>query len=415
MTPQTPEVVHLKNCLICHNKDLLIFLKLGPTPAPNAFLAAEQINAAEKYYPLDVCFCPECGMVQLAHIVNAEVMFKDYVYIPSTSKTTDDHFSGLAQYAIQKAPLGATDLVVDVGSNDGFLLKKFLKSGIKVLGIDPAENLAKIATAEGIETINTYFTQASAEKIAREKGKAKVILGTNVFAHVPDPHDFLEGAKTLLANDGLLIVEFPYLVDLMDKVEFDTIYQEHLSYFGLSPIAKLVQQHNMGLVDATRFPVHGGSLRVTISRKPAPIGAGAQALLDMESSRGFLKPETYQLFSQKVEKIRHDLTHLLWELKSQGKRIVGYGAPAKGNVMLNYCRIGSETLDYIVDSISYKQGKYTPGTHIPIYPESKLQEDRPDYALLLAWNFADEIIKKQDGFKKAGGQFILSVPEVKIL
>lgn len=409
------EVVSIQECLVCRNKDLLKFLQLGPTPIPNGFLEGGLLHEAEKFYPLDVCFCRECGMVQLAHIVNSEVMFKDYAYVPSTSQTMYQHFSGLAHYAMQKGSLKKTDKVVDIGSNDGFLLKNFLKAGIKVLGIDPAENLAKIATEAGVETVNTFFTQKTAQKIAEEKGKAKVILGTNVFAHVPDPHDFLEGAKTLLLDDGILIIEVPYLVNLMDKIEFDTIYQEHLSYFSLTPISKLVCQHQMGLIDATLVPVHGGSLRVTISRKPQPVAPGPQALINEELSRGFLKPETYLHFSQKVNKIRHDLMNLLWELKLKGKRIVGYGAPAKGNVLMNYCRIGVETLHYIVDSIPHKQGKYTPGTHIPIYPESKLEEDFPDYALLLAWNFADEIIKKQEGYRKKGGKFIVAIPEVKVL
>lgn len=409
------EVIRVQSCRICDNRKLLTFLQLGPTPIPNGFLEPEQLNCAEKFYPLDVCFCSECGMVQLAHNVDSGVMFRNYVYVPSTSQTMNDHFAGLAQYAMQKAALKKTDRVVDIGSNDGFLLKNFLRAGIQVLGVDPAENLAKKANEAGVETIATFFTKNTAEKIVKEKGKVKVILGTNVFAHAPDLHDFLEGVKTLLSDDGLFIVEFPYLMSLMDKVEFDTIYQEHLSYFGLTPIARLIEQHQMGLMDATLMPIHGGSLRVTISPRPCRTSSDAQALINMELARGFLNPETFLGFSKKVNKIRNDLSNLLWEIKLQGKRIVGYGAAAKGNVMLNYCRIGPEILDYVVDSIPYKHGKYTPGMHIPIYPESKLLEDAPDYALLLAWNFADEIVRKQEVYRKNGGKFILSVPEVKII
>lgn len=390
-------------------------MQLGPTPAPNGFLTPDQLNEAEKFYPLDVCFCGECGMVQLAHVVNPEVMFHNYVYIPSTSKTMRDHFAGLAQYAMTKASLQKGDRVMDIGSNDGCLLKNFIEAGMSVLGVDPAANLAKKANEEGVETVNALFTAEVAKKIAAEKGQFKVILGTNVLAHVPDPHDFAEGVKALLTEDGLWISEFPYLVDLIDKTEFDTIYQEHLSYFALTPMVRLLRQHGLSLVDVERFPIHGGSLRITVGKKNAPLNAKAQALLDMEQKRGFLEEATYLQFGKKVDTIRHELVQLLWELKLQGKRIVGYGASAKGNVMLNYCRVGPETLDYIVDSIPYKQGRYTPGMHVPIYPESRLLEDQPDYALLLAWNFADEIIQKQELFRKKGGKFILCIPKVKVL
>ena len=242
-----------------------------------------------------------------------------------------------------------------------------------------------------------------------------MILGTNVVAHVPDLHDFLEGIKILLDEGGLFIAEFPYLVDLLEKVEFDTIYQEHLSYFSLSPFIHLLKQHGLGLVDVERISVHGGSLRVTMSVGNKTVCDNAKELLKLEAEMGLFKAKTYLNFGKKVDKIRHELVQLLWGLRLQGKRIVGYGASAKGNVMLNYCRIGPETLDYIVDSISYKQGKFTPGMHIPIYPESRLLEDQPDFALLLAWNFADEIIKKQGIYRSRGGKFLLSIPELTIV
>ena len=413
--PAEKEVHRVQNCRICESSRLLTFLQLGPTPAPNGFLEKDQLGDAEKFYPLDVCFCRECGMVQLGHVVNPDVMFKNYVYIPSTSQTMRRHFAGLAKTASRQCFLQKGDLVVDIGSNDGLLLKNFIPMGFKVLGVDPAENLAKKATEEGVETVNALFTRKTAEAIAKKKGKAKLILGTNVFAHVPDLHDFLEGVKILLEEGGKFIVEFPYLADLLDKVEFDTIYQEHLSYFSLSPIVKLAEKHGLGVADVERLPVHGGSLRVTMSPKDKAICQKAEELLETEQKSGLFKEETYLNFGKKVDKIRHELVQMIWGLKLKGKKIVGYGASAKGNVLLNYCRIGPETLDYIVDSISYKQGKFTPGMHIPIFPENKLIEDRPDYALLLAWNFADEIIKKQEAYKTKGGKFILSIPEPKIL
>lgn len=408
------EVCSVKSCRVCGDGSLLTFLRLGPTPIPNGFLVRDQLDEPEKFYPLDVCFCARCGMVQLAHIVNAEVMFKNYLYVPSTSQTMYQHFAELVLQVIEKTELNKQDLVVDIGSNDGLLLKNFLSFGCKVLGIDPAENLAKRAAEEGVDTISAFFTQEVAERIIGEKGTAKIIFATNVMAHVPDLHDFLNGIKTLLDRDGIFVAEFPYLVDLMDKTEFDTIYQEHLSYFSLAPFISLLQQHDFGLVEAKQIASHGGSLRLTISPRNQNICQEAQDLVVIEKKRGFLQPETYLNFGKKVDRNRYALVQLLWRLREEGKSIVGYGASAKGNVMLNYCRIGRETLDYIVDSIPYKQGKFTPGTHIPIYPENKLTEDQPDYAFLLAWNFAEEILKKQDVYRQKGGKFIINIPTVKI-
>lgn len=409
------EVFKLEKCRACDGEDLFLFLQLGPTPVPNGFLRAHHRHKAEKFYPLDVCFCKSCGLVQLAHVVSPKVMFKNYVYIPSTSKIMRDHFSKLSKDAVKKIGVKKDDLVVDVGSNDGTLLKSFQILGLKTLGVDPAENLAKKANQEGVETIAKLFTNDLAKQIKRSRGKARIITATNVVAHIHDLHDFIEGAKTLLSDDGLLIVEFPYLVDLIDKVEFDTIYQEHLSYFSVTPLDKLLKSHGMSLVDIIRIPIHGGSIRVYISKEKKQASNKVNKLLKLEEKKGLFKIETYLNFRRRVDKTRHELVQLLWGLKLKGKKIVGYGASAKGNIALNYCRIGPETLDYIVDSIPYKHGKFTPGMHIPIFSEQKLKEDRPDFALLLAWNFADEIIEKQSEYRKQGGKFILMLPEVRIV
>lgn len=409
------EVFKLEICRSCGSKNLLLFLQLGPTPVPNGFLKAYHRHRAEKFYPLDVCFCKDCGLVQLAHVVSPKVMFKNYVYIPSTSETMRTHFVSLAKQAVKKTGAREGDLVLDIGSNDGTLLKSFKKLKMKILGVDPAENLAKKANQEEVETICSLFTKELAKKIRREHGEARIITATNVVAHVHDLHDFLEGIKTLLSGEGLFIAEFPYLIDLIDRVEFDTIYQEHLSYFSITPFKELLKKHNLSLVDIQRLSVHGGSIRVFVSKKPMKESREVRKLLQLEKKREILNPQTYLKFRRKVDKIRHELVQQLWALRLKNKRIVGYGASAKGNVMLNYCRIGPETLDYIVDSIPYKQGKFTPGMHIPIFPESKLLEDQPDYALLLAWNFTDEIIKKQSEYRKRGGKFILAVPKLTIV
>ncbi|HCB23219.1 hypothetical protein A3B42_05000 [Candidatus Daviesbacteria bacterium RIFCSPLOWO2_01_FULL_38_10] len=408
------EVVKLDNCRACDSSDLLLFLQLGPTPVPNGFLKAHHRHKAEKFYPLDVCFCKDCGLVQLAHVVSPKVMFKNYVYIPSTSETMRIHFTSLTKQAIKKTNAKEEDMVLDIGSNDGTLLNAFKIQKMKILGVDPAENLAKKANKEGINTICALFTKELAKKIKKEYGQVKIITATNVVAHIHDLHDFLEGIKILLSGKGLFIAEFPYLCDLIEEVEFDTIYQEHLSYFSISPFDKLLKKHGLKLIDVERLSVHGGSVRVFISNKGVN-SLEVKKLLQLEKNKKLLSPETYLKFRRKVDKIRHELVQQLWSLRLKGKSIVGYGASAKGNVMLNYCRIGPETLDYIVDSIPYKQGKYTPGMHIPIYPEAKLLEDMPDYTLLLAWNFADEIIKKQAEYRKRGGKFILAIPKLAIV
>lgn len=415
MAVEKKEVVKLEVCRACGSSDLLLFLQLGPTPVPNGFLKAHHRHKAEKFYPLDVCFCKDCGLVQLAHVVSPKVMFRNYVYIPSTSETMRTHFASLARLAVRKTGAKDEDLILDIGSNDGTLLKSFRALKMRILGVDPAENLVKKANQEGVKTICALFTQELASKIKKDYGVAKIITATNVVAHVHDLHDFFEGTKTLLHNEGLFIAEFPYLIDLIEGVEFDTIYQEHLSYFSITPFENLLKRHRLYLIDVQKLPVHGGSVRVFVSKKPMKMGGRVKKLLQLEEKKGILNPQTYLKFRRKVDKVRHELVQLLWGLRLENKQIVGYGASAKGNVMLNYCRIGPETLDYILDSIPYKQGKYTPGMHIPIFPEEKLLEDQPDFALLLAWNFADEIIKKQTEYRKRGGKFILAIPRLTIV
>ncbi len=409
------EVFQLEVCRACDSNNLLLFLQLGPTPVPNGFLKAHHRHRAEKFYPLDVCFCKDCGLVQLAHVVSPKVMFKNYVYIPSTSETMRTHFADLAKQAVKKTGAKEGDLVLDIGSNDGTLLKSFSSYKMKILGVDPAENLAKKANQEGVKTVCGLFTHDLAKKIRKDEGAARIITGTNVVAHVHDLNDFLEGIKILLSDEGLFICEFPYLIDLIEKIEFDTIYQEHLSYFSITPFLKLLKKHNLFLLDVQRIPVHGGSVRVFVSKKPLKPSKQVKKLLQLEKNKEILKPETYLKFRRKVDKVRHELVQLLWSLRLKKKQIVGYGASAKGNIILNYCRIGPETLDCIVDSIPYKQGKFTPGMHIPIFPEEKLLKDQPDYTLLLAWNFADEIIKKQSEYRKRGGKFILALPKLTIV
>ncbi|QQG43474.1 MAG: class I SAM-dependent methyltransferase [Candidatus Daviesbacteria bacterium] len=410
-----PEVLQVDNCRACDNKNLTTFLQLGPTPIPNGFLEASELNQAEKFYPLDVSFCGECGMVQLGHVVDPNVMFKNYVYVPSTSTTMVQHFGELATDATQRVNLETGDLVVDIGSNDGTLLKAFKRYGATILGVDPATNLATLANEQGVPTINELFDKNLALSIRSQHGPARVISATNVVAHVHNLHDFFEGVHDLLADNGKLVMEFPYLVNLIEGGEFDTIYQEHLSYLSINPLQKLLAQHGLNLTSPRLIDIHGGSIRVFATKSKPESDDGVTAFITTEREKGMLDLETYSRFQMDVNRVRHDLVEALWSLRFADRKVVGYGASAKGNILTNYCRIGVESLPYIVDSIPYKQGKYTPGMHIPIYPEDQLLEDQPDYALLLAWNFADEIVQKQGTFQKRGGKFIRPIPVLKVI
>ena len=408
------EITRIQKCRICQSPDLTTFIHLGPIPIPNGFLVKRELNSHEKSYPLDACFCKNCGLVQLTHITNPKVMFKNYSYIPSTAKTMVNHFRQLSNYTMGLTNLNSNDLVLDIGSNDGNLLSSFKKNGVRILGIDPAKNLAKTANANGIPTVNSYFTQKTAMSILKRYGPAKVICATNVVAHIYDLHDFSEGIKILLAPTGVFITEFPYLLDLLKKTEYDTIYQEHLSYFSINSYSHLMKIHNLNIVDIQKIPIHGGSLRCVVRINDIK-NQKIESLIQIESKNGLKDLKTYQKFAKDVETARHNLVSLLLKLRFKNKRIVGYGASAKGNIVTNYCKIGTETIEYIVDSIPYKQGKYTPGMHIPIYKESKIIEDKPDYVLILAWNFQQEIMEKQKEYKRRGGKFIITTPELKII
>lgn len=404
-----------KGCRVCKNRTLYKFLKLGPTPPANSILKQEQLLLKETFYPLDIYLCPECSLVQLKDVVSPKTLFTDYVYLTGMAMTMKQHFHLLAVEVVNDFNLSKDDLVIDIGSNDGTLLKGFRHLGIKTLGIEPSTNIALIAKREGIETINDFFSVGVAKKIVQSKGHAQVITGTNVFAHINDLDGTLQAVDNLLTSDGIFIIEVPYLVDLLSKTEFDTMYHEHLSYFSLRSLVTLFKRFNLELFDVKRIPVHGGSIRCYVRRVPSEIKSSVHQLLSLEKDLKLGIVDTYLEFATKVKNTRIQLTSFLKRLKEEGNGIIGYGATAKGNTLLNYCKIGTEILDYIIDNTPFKQGLYTPGMHIPIMHPNRLVKDMPDYVLLLAWNYLDEILEKEQKYRELGGKFIVPLPEPKIV
>lgn len=408
-------ITTLTQCRICQSPNLDMFLSLGPMPLANSFLKQEQLNKPEPHYPLDVVFCSNCGLVQLAQVVDPEIMFKDYAYQTGTSMPMRQHFARLAERTVQKFRIPKGSLVVDIGSNDGTLLENFKKANMRVLGIEPAANITKLASSRGIDTLVDFFNKNLAGRIKKDYGIPSVILATNVFAHVHNLDDFVDAVNSLLADDGVFIIEVPYLVDMIANVEFDTIYHEHLSYFAVRPLVTLFSKFSMNVVDVERVDVHGGSLCLYVQKTPRSTGANVTELLKKERAASIDSLATYKEFAQDTYRIRRELMALLTPLKMQGAKITAYGATAKGNTLLNYCKIGTDILDYVSDTTSFKQGRYTPGMHIPVFPESRFHESPPDYALLLAWNYADEILSKEVRYQQSGGKFIIPIPKLRII
>ena len=407
----------VKNCRICKSPDLYRFLDLGEMPLANSFLKAEDLGKPEPSYPLDAVLCRNCGFVQIGHLVPPELMFKNYIYFSSTSDTIRKHFAEEAA-EIRQEFCKEGSLVVEIGSNDGVLLKNLLGKGVRPYGVEPATNVAKVAREAGVETLNDFFSMETAKKIAAEKGKAAVIIANNVFGHVPDPHDLVGGIRELLEDTGVMLIEVPYLADFYKNLEFDTIYHEHLSYFSLKPMIHLFGLFGMVVFDVKKFPVHGGTIRIYIQKKGGPHQVETSAIgkfLELERGMGLYEPAAFDKFAARVKKLKVGLRALLTRLKSEGKLVAAYGAPAKGNTLLCYCQIGTDLVEYAVDKSPYKQGYYTPGMHIPVYGLQKMKERKPDYLLLLAWNFADEIMRQQADFAARGGKFIIPIPEPKII
>jgi SAM-dependent methyltransferase len=393
---------------------LTTVLSLGRTPLANSLLTAEQLDQAEPSYPLDLAVCLDCALVQITETVPPEQLFRDYLYFSSFSDTVLRHAQTLAGRLLRERRLDGSSLVVELASNDGYLLQYYRDAGVPVLGIEPARNVARVAEERGIPTLWEFFGVDVARQLAGGGQRADVLHAHNVLAHVADLNGVVAGIGLVLKDSGVAVIEVPYVKDLIDHVEFDTIYHEHLCYFSLTALDRLFSRGGLTIVDVEHEPIHGGSLRLFVS-KATERSPAAQELLEVERAWGVDDVAFYTDFGTRVARLRDSLCALLSELKAEGKRIAGYSASAKGSTLLNYCRIGRETLDYVVDRSTAKQGRYTPGTHLPVYRPEQLLEAMPDYALLLAWNFADEILAQQVEYRQRGGQFIIPIPEPKVM
>ncbi len=404
-------------CRMCKSENLKQFLDLGFCPPSDQFRRKEQMHEPVLFYPLEVMLCVDCGLAQLSHVVSPEVLYRhDYPYESSITKTGYRHWSEFAKTTTERLGLGPNDLVVDVGSNVGVLLEAFRSNGTKILGVDPASNIALIAQKRGVETLNEFFGVKIATHILAEMGKATVITATNVFAHVDDLDAFMQAVNILLKDDGVFIFEAPYFVNLIKNLEYDTIYHEHLSYLSVKPLLPFFKKYEMDVVDVQQRDIHGGSFRVWVSRiGNMPISSVVGELVESEDEFGIHKIETLNKFALDVQQNRQELLWLLRQLKHDGKSIAGVSAPAKGMTLLNYSRIGTETLDFISEKSTLKIGRYTPGTHIPVISDDDLIERSPDYALLLAWNFAEEIMENLKEYTKNGGKFIIPIPHPRVI
>ena len=402
---------------MCNNSNLELFLDLGLIPLVDRFLSFDELSKEEESFPLNVYFCKNCGLSQLGYLVPPEKLFNEnYAYESITTKGRRENHKQLADYVCKEFDIDKNSLVVDIGSNVGVLLTYFKENGMRIIGVDASSNVVNSANSNNIKTILGFFNDDIVDKIISEEGNAKVITGTNLFAHIQNYDLFIVALKKLLTKDGIFVFQVPHILQLLKNIEYDTIYHEHISYFGLKPLIQFFKNHDMELFDVIETEIDGGSIRCFVSRKgQKPISSNIEKILKIEEEEGVYYIERLKKFANDVQNQKKQLLDLLTTLKQKGKNIVGVGAPAKGITLLNYCKIDTNILDYITEKSTLKIGKFTPGMHIPVKPDTTLIDKKPDFALILAWNFAEEIMKNLEDYTAKGGKFIIPIPIPKII
>lgn len=403
-------------CRICKGAALAPFLDLGEMPTANAFRRAETLGQPEARYPLRVAFCSTCGLSQLTHVVDPETLFRDYVYFTAAMPQASEYWLSYAQDAAENFLAGPEALVVEIGSNDGLLLSVFKELGSRVLGIDPARNIARLANERGIETLPEFFSEALARDVAARYGPARAIVANNVVAHIDDHHDLLRGVKALLADMGVFVFEAPYIADMFENLAFDSVYHEHLSYLSVRPLMRLMAEHGLEIFDVKIFPRQGNSIRVFCGLSGRhPVSERVAELLAGEAALGLAEFSAYERLAERIARLKESVVNLVKDLRAQGKRLACYGAPARGNTLLNYFGIGSDALEYATEELLSKVGLYTPGTRIPVVHIEEARRNPPDYFLMLAWNYKDAILEKERAFRERGGKFIIPIGEAAVL
>ena len=406
-----------KHCRFCNSLLSKTFLNLGTSPLSNSYLNSEQLTLKESFFPLHAFVCEKCFLVQLEEFQTPKDIFSNYVYFSSYSTTWLEHAKDYVKMMISRFKINIENNVIEIASNDGYLLQFFQEKNIPVLGIEPAKNVAKIAKKKGIPTMNKFFGEKTAIELFESKKKADILIGNNVLAHVPNLNDFIKGLKILLNSGGVITLEFPHILQLIQYNQFDTIYHEHFSYFSFITIQKILAFHKLNIFDVEELSTHGGSLRIFVCHDDDEflISNNVELLIQKEQKFGLDKIETYVNFQQNINHLKNSLHKFFVSTKKENKTIVGFGAPAKGNTLLNFCKIGTNFLDYVVDNNPHKQGLFLPGTHIPIFSPQKIYETKPDYLIILPWNLKNEIIEQTNFIKEWGGKHVLLIPEIEII